>query len=179
MKKTASKVAKRAQIQPKSQFLFHKNLPPRDFSIMTLVMNNEIGTYLQPFSFFISSLQGNFLILNSDQDTMERNSCLFWTMLNVSLFLSNIGVFILSLVVHDYGKQPWVIGGYLPNRCLNGVNQSGCFYFRISWIFMERHWFYFFCPRHLVQGFRSLEHRLLQKFSVKNFDQKFRFFIKK
>ena len=25
-----------AQIQPKSQFLFHKNLPPRDFSIMTL-----------------------------------------------------------------------------------------------------------------------------------------------
>ena len=24
------------QIQPKSQFLFHKNLPPRDFSIMTL-----------------------------------------------------------------------------------------------------------------------------------------------
>ena len=26
-----------AQIQPKFQFLFHKNLPPRDFSIMTLV----------------------------------------------------------------------------------------------------------------------------------------------
>ena len=25
-----------AQIQPKSQFLFHKNLPPQDFSIMTL-----------------------------------------------------------------------------------------------------------------------------------------------
>ena len=25
-----------AQIQPKPQFLFHKNLPPRDFSIMTL-----------------------------------------------------------------------------------------------------------------------------------------------
>ena len=25
-----------AQIQPKSQFLFHKNLPPRDFSIMIL-----------------------------------------------------------------------------------------------------------------------------------------------
>ena len=25
-----------AQIQPKSQLLFHKNLPPRDFSIMTL-----------------------------------------------------------------------------------------------------------------------------------------------
>ena len=25
-----------AQIKPKSQFLFHKNLPPQDFSIMTL-----------------------------------------------------------------------------------------------------------------------------------------------
>ena len=37
MKKTASKVAKPAHIQPKSQFLFHKNLPPRDFSIMTLL----------------------------------------------------------------------------------------------------------------------------------------------
>ena len=36
MKKTASKVAEPAQIQPKSQFLFHKNLPPRDFSLMTL-----------------------------------------------------------------------------------------------------------------------------------------------
>ena len=31
-----SKVAEPAQIQPKSQFLFHKNLPPQDFSIMTL-----------------------------------------------------------------------------------------------------------------------------------------------
>ena len=30
MKKPALKVAEPAQIQPKSQFLFHKNLPPRD-----------------------------------------------------------------------------------------------------------------------------------------------------
>ena len=37
----------------------------------------------------------------------------------------------------------------------------------------------FFHPLHLVQGLRSLEHWLLQKLSVKNFDQKFRFFIKK
>ena len=36
MKKPASKIAEPGQIQPKSQFLFHKNLPPRDFSIMTL-----------------------------------------------------------------------------------------------------------------------------------------------
>ena len=37
MKKPASKVAEPAQIQPKSQFLFHKNPPPWDFSLMTLV----------------------------------------------------------------------------------------------------------------------------------------------
>jgi hypothetical protein len=37
MKNPASKVAKPAQIQPKSQFLFHKNPPPLDFSIMTLL----------------------------------------------------------------------------------------------------------------------------------------------
>ena len=36
MKKTASKVAEPAQNLPKSQFLFHKDLSPRDFSIMTL-----------------------------------------------------------------------------------------------------------------------------------------------
>ena len=41
MKKAASKVAKPAQIQPKFQFLFHKNLPPRDFSIMTLFPRNQ------------------------------------------------------------------------------------------------------------------------------------------
>ena len=48
-KKTASKDAEPAQIQPKSQFLFHKNLPPRDFSIMTLATTfrrNENHNYL-------------------------------------------------------------------------------------------------------------------------------------
>ena len=39
MKKPASKVAKPAQIQPKSQFLFHKNFPRRDFSLMTLYVS--------------------------------------------------------------------------------------------------------------------------------------------
>ena len=37
MRKPASKVAEPAQIQPKSQLFFHKNLPPRDFSLMTLI----------------------------------------------------------------------------------------------------------------------------------------------
>ena len=43
------------------------------------------------------------------------------------------------------------------------------FYFRISWILMERRWFHFFCPLHLVQGLRSLQHWLLQKLSMKRF----------
>ena len=52
MKKTASKVTEPAQIQPKSQFLFHKNIPPRDFSIMTLVvLVVDLGTKcVQTFS---------------------------------------------------------------------------------------------------------------------------------
>ena len=62
-------------------------------------------------------------------------------------------------------------------RCLMvSTNQAdpGCLYFRISWILMERCWFYFFHPLHFLQGLRSLKHWLLQKF-----DQKFRFLIKK
>ena len=35
-KKKTSKVAEPAKIKPKSQFLFDKNLPPRDFSTVTL-----------------------------------------------------------------------------------------------------------------------------------------------
>ena len=38
--------------------------------------------------------------------------------------------------------------------------------------------FNFFCPLHLVQGLRSLQHWLLQKLSMKIFDQKFRYLIK-
>ena len=36
------KVGHSAQIQPKSQFLFHKNLPPRDFSVMILGANIHV-----------------------------------------------------------------------------------------------------------------------------------------
>ena len=42
MKKLASKVAGPAQLQPKSQFLFHKNFPPHDSSIMTLVLTHSL-----------------------------------------------------------------------------------------------------------------------------------------
>ena len=58
-KKTASKVAEPGQIQPKSQFLFHKNLPPRDFSIMTLFLV-EVYRICRPRSFvFIQLLNCN------------------------------------------------------------------------------------------------------------------------
>ena len=53
------------------------------------------------------------------------------------------------------------------------------FYFRISWILMEQHCFYFFCPLGFLRGLRSLKHWLLQKLSMKNLDQKFKFLIKK
>ena len=54
-----------------------------------------------------------------------------------------------------------------------------CFYFRISWISMERCCFYFFCPLGFLRGLRSLKHWLLQKLSMKNLDQQFKFLIKK
>ena len=44
------------------------------------------------------------------------------------------------------------------------------------WVLMEQHCFYFFHPLHFVRGLRNLEHWLLQKLSMKTFDQKFRYF---
>ena len=77
--------------------------------------------------------------------------------------------------------QQLIQNKYILIRCLMvSTNQAdpGCFYFRISWILMERRWFYFFHPLHFLQGLRSLKHWLLQKLSMKIFDQKFRFLIK-
>ena len=47
--------------------------------------------------------------------------------------------------------------------------------------FHEYWWngFYFFHPLHFLQGLRSLKHWLLQKLSMKIFDQKFSFLIQK
>ena len=70
----------------------------------------------------------------------------------------------------------WILIRYL--MVLTDQADSSCFYFRMSWILMERHWFYFFCSLHLMQGLRSLKNWLLQKLSMKTFDQKFRFLIK-
>ena len=46
----------------------------------------------------------------------------------------------------------------LVTRCLMvSTNQAdpSCFYFRSSWILMERRWLYFFRPLYLLQGLRS------------------------
>ena len=53
MKKLASKVAEPAQNQRKSQLLFHKNLPQRDFSIMTLALSKWDQAYQKLQSLFI------------------------------------------------------------------------------------------------------------------------------
>ena len=71
---------------------------------------------------------------------------------------------------------------YICTRRLMGSTDQddpSFFYYRISWILMERHCFYLFRPLHLVQGLRSLKHWLLQKLSMKIFDQKFKLLIKK
>ena len=45
----------------------------------------------------------------------------------------------------------------LTRHLMGSTDQADpcCFYFRISWILMERPWFYFFCPLHLLRGLRS------------------------
>ena len=54
-----------------------------------------------------------------------------------------------------------------------------CFYFRISWILMERPLKHFFGSCGFLEGLRSLKQWLLQKVSMKNLDKKFKFLIKK
>ena len=61
MKTPASKIAELAQIQPKSQFLFHKNLPPRDFSIMSLLEISFLMDNLENWSKKYHSLIQQYL----------------------------------------------------------------------------------------------------------------------
>ena len=85
-------------------------------------------------------------------------------------------------LMYNKGKSVISSTTLLLIRCLMvSTNQAdaSCFYFRISWILMEQRWLNFFHPLHFLQGLRSLKHWLLQKLSMKIFDQKFRFLIKK
>ena len=78
MKKTASKVAKPAQIQPKSQFQFHKNLPTRDFSIMTLTEGLQSINQMSYFGFFhmydleVSNFISKILELKEGNNQIEK-----------------------------------------------------------------------------------------------------------
>ena len=64
----------------------------------------------------------------------------------------------ISLLQCSLSNQRSIANCYLlllDSRCLMvSTNQADpyCFYFRISWILMERHWFQFFGSRDLVQG---------------------------
>ena len=101
MKKPASKVAKPAQIQPKSQILFLKNLPPRDFSIMTLVIPNSFFVTNQPdfqawlqykvwinlgdsFSYFFISITSKS---HNPTSINELAATAAWMTLHIPLFL--------------------------------------------------------------------------------------------
>ena len=69
----------------------------------------------------------------------------------------------------------------LTRRPVPSTDQAipSCFYFRISWILMEQRCFYFFLFPRFLEGLRSLKHWLLQKVSMKDLDQKFKFLIEK
>ena len=48
-----------AQIQPKYQFLFHKHLPPRDFSLMILPITVDSCRFVSNFVAFLENLNFN------------------------------------------------------------------------------------------------------------------------
>ena len=98
--------------------------------------------------------------------------------------INNYHAFMLLLywVMSNYVIQlPIYYVSVCTRRPVPSTNQAlpSCFYFKISWILMEQRCFYFFCPLGFLQGLRSLKHWLLQKPSMKNLDQKFKFLIKK
>ena len=82
----------------------------------------------------------------------------------------------VARMVH-YLKQK--TGNWVCIRCLMvSTNQAdpGCFYFRISWILMEGRWFYYSSFNARPQKPQTL---IASKINYENFDQKFRFLIKK
>ena len=89
MKKPASKVAEPAQIQPKSQFLFHKNLPPRDFSLMTLGGLLVLGLKEGLVECATVCVKSEVILLNNlDVDTQEEKHFYLypWNALQANLF---------------------------------------------------------------------------------------------
>ena len=96
-KNRPQKVVKPAQIQPKSQFLFNKNLPPRDFSIMTLdTLVSSVMSQDQQMS--LNSLLNCFFCrkwhwkICSDVDTIT-NSVIFLlkTLVKIKIMVRKLG----------------------------------------------------------------------------------------
>ena len=106
MKKPASKVAEPAQIQPKSQFLFHKNLPPRDFSLMTLTVGDAF--YCQ-VSYILEShnllKKSKYLCLFCFLYTVNPQAVDRSTEMRFGSFFSH--GFIADLVVNPPEKRPY------------------------------------------------------------------------
>ena len=127
MKKLASKVAHNrpkcvfslmppAQIQLKSQFLFHKNLPPRDFSIMTLVVVDTyfiINTPIRKivgynFTVFCKVIYCRFLCLiiskiyswlYLDRRKIDGNCCMYLT---ITLFIK---LLLFAMYISTYNNK--------------------------------------------------------------------------
>ena len=141
------------------------------------VLRPQFLHFVLPWSCSITDLYSNWL------STKMIHSLTFYNLSN--LILPILGIHSIKHVQKKADSRSQNNEGYnykINSRCLMvSTNQAdpGCFYYRISWILMKRRWFYFFHPLHFLQGLRSLKHWLLQKLSMKIFDQKFRFFIKK
>ncbi|XP_049869126.1 UNC93-like protein MFSD11 [Pectinophora gossypiella] len=66
--------------------------------------------------------QGNYLTLNSDADTISRNSGVFWAMLQCSMFFGNLFVFIkFQGKTHIDGETRNVVFGALTAVCAVGI----------------------------------------------------------
>lgn len=70
----------------------------------------------------IWTAQGNFLTLNSDPRTMDRNSGFFWAMMNSSMFLGNLFVYFQFRGLDDISSHTrTVVVIVLSVICLIGV----------------------------------------------------------
>ena len=72
--------------------------------------------------------QGNFLTLNSDEETMERNSGVFWAMLQCSMLIGNTFVYFVFLGEDDISQSTrlTVSRGWHDPRGLNNDRFMTC-----------------------------------------------------
>ena len=118
-------------------------------------------TFLQLIKFRLQKVcnQISFAVCFCDIGTIWtwKNIChALWSWKSVSSLIISLDGLVWTW--HNYKYLSIIQLWYVSTRCLMvSTDQAdpSCFNFRISWIFMERRWFYFFCPLHLLQGLRS------------------------